>query len=88
MFADLATKAANGAINSDAFYAIKNLMEEEELDLFEAVAEAQKQGLLTPPPPPEMPGAEGIPPELQALMGGGGAPPSAPPPPLSELRSA
>lgn len=90
MFADLATKAQSGIISPEAFHEIKRLVEEKDLDLFEAVAELAKTGAFAPPAP-EVP-AEGGGGDLAALEqmlgGGGGAPPAAQPPPLSELRSA
>lgn len=85
MFADLATKAQNGIISPEAFHRIKQMVEEEDKDLFEAVAELSKEGAFQPPVP-ETPEAGGMPPELAALMGGAPGAPTAPP--LAELRSA
>lgn len=93
---DLLTKAQNMELQPGAMSKIHELVAKEGVSWMEAIKQLDEKGELYVAPPaagamPGMPGAEGMPPELAALMGGGGGAPEmpvGPPPSLAALRGA
>jgi hypothetical protein len=86
MLADLMAKGQNGQLQPGAFAAIKKAVEEDDMDLFDAIAQVDKEGGLVAMPEMGQPGmAQG----LDQLLGGGGGVPGMPGPlpSLDEMRS-